>query len=380
MALAPSMAPSTNKKHDRRMLREEIQEIFDGSIRNCFPDLVDVVFWCSRLRSVDPDLFSLKRPLDIARELIQDVKENPKSVKMLDNLHTHDVGYITFKLSSEWMVKVLDYWPLESIAMDGFWTWWRVMDGMALHNSFRLLDELVLCTLQEIGEQPDQRDTRVKQAVAAPVVAAVAAAVSSVAADTQPSVPLYYPSWEKVLKERKAAIISDIGTLFDLRPHMDSSRWTEIYEGINMHLQKAYNTNKASFKAKHWKAYPTTGTYDVEAIRRARPEDITTAEWDKDPERAFETRWQASDTQEYPSLIDTFWRTHTVDGVFPNDEDRRIYEKGFVPKCRRVDEDDKACERGKNDSKESFTVEITYSSNLFAGGKKSGGGGLLKGN
>ncbi|GJT81003.1 hypothetical protein Tco_1055345 [Tanacetum coccineum] len=55
-------------------------------------------------------------------------------------------------------------------------------------------------------------------------------------------------------------------TLFDLRPHMDSSRWTEIYEGINMHLQKAYNTNKASFKAKHWKADPTTGTYDVEAI------------------------------------------------------------------------------------------------------------------
>ncbi|GJR75085.1 hypothetical protein Tco_0087450 [Tanacetum coccineum] len=59
-------------------------------------------------------------------------------------------------------------------------------------------------------------------------------------------------------------------TLFDLRPHMDSSRWTEIYEGINQHLQKAYNTNKASFKAKHWNADPTTGTYDVEAIRRAR--------------------------------------------------------------------------------------------------------------
>ncbi|GKD20544.1 hypothetical protein Tco_1222247, partial [Tanacetum coccineum] len=84
------------------------------------------------------------------------------------------------------------------------------------------------------------------------------------------SVPLYYPSWEKVPKERKAAIISEIGTLFDLRPHMDSSRWTEIYEGINQHLQKAYNTNKASFKAKHWNADPTTGTYDVEAIRRAR--------------------------------------------------------------------------------------------------------------
>ncbi|GJX90951.1 F-box domain containing protein [Tanacetum coccineum] len=174
------------------------------------------------------------------------------------------------------------------------------------------------------------------------------------------SVSLYYPSWEKVPKKRKAAIISNIRTLFDLRPHMESSRWTEIYEGINMHLQKAYNTNKASFKAKHWKADPTTGSYDVEAIRRARPEEITAAEWDKyikfwnDPKnlaRAAQNRLnrqksvvtsrqgsrslarlrdemrQASDTQEYPSLIDTFWRTHTVDGVFPKDEDRRIYEE-----------------------------------------------------
>ncbi|GJW36747.1 hypothetical protein Tco_0059667 [Tanacetum coccineum] len=80
-----------------------------------------------------------------------------------------------------------------------------------------------------------------------------------------------------------------------------------------MDLQKAYNTNKASFKAKYWKADPTTRSYDLEVIRRARPEEITAR--------------QASDTQEYPSLIDTFWRTHTVDGVFPKDEDRRIYEE-----------------------------------------------------
>ncbi|GJV55265.1 hypothetical protein Tco_1456270 [Tanacetum coccineum] len=110
---------------------------------------------------------------------------------------------------------------------------------------------------------------------------------------------------------------------------MESPRRTDIYEGINMHLQKAYNTNKSSFKAKHWRVDPQTETYDVEAIRQGRPEEITADEWDKDPGRwlAFEMRWQASDTQEYPSLIDTFWRTHTVDGVFPKDEDRRIYEE-----------------------------------------------------
>nr|GFD16124.1 hypothetical protein [Tanacetum cinerariifolium] len=45
-------------------------------------------------------------------------------------------------------------------------------------------------------------------------------------------VPLYYPSWLKVPKERKAALIPDIGTQFDLRPHMESPNWTEINAGI----------------------------------------------------------------------------------------------------------------------------------------------------
>ncbi|GJX47642.1 F-box domain containing protein [Tanacetum coccineum] len=177
------------------------------------------------------------------------------------------------------------------------------------------------------------------------------------------SVPLYYPSWEKVPKERKAAIISNIGAAHgilpldrDLRRHQHALARSLQY----MHLQKAYNTNKASFKAKHWKADPRGSLRVMEAIRRARPEEITAAEWDKyiqfwnDPKnlaRAAQNRLnrqksvvisrqgsrslarlrdemrQASDTQEYPSLIDTFWRTHTVDGVFPKDEDRRIYEE-----------------------------------------------------
>ncbi|GJV03946.1 F-box domain containing protein [Tanacetum coccineum] len=173
-------------------------------------------------------------------------------------------------------------------------------------------------------------------------------------------VPLYYPSWLKVPKERKATLITDIGTQFDLRPHMESPDWTEINAGIQQHLQKAYNTNKAAFKAQHWVIDPTTGTYDVDKIRRARPEDITAEEWDKyikfwnDPRniaRAAQNRQnrakstvisrqgsrslarlrdemrQSSATQEYPSLIDTFFTTHTVNGEFLQDEDRRIYEE-----------------------------------------------------
>ncbi|GJW50413.1 putative reverse transcriptase domain, ribonuclease H-like domain, aspartic peptidase domain protein [Tanacetum coccineum] len=173
-------------------------------------------------------------------------------------------------------------------------------------------------------------------------------------------VPLYYPSWLKVPKERKAALITDIGTQFDLRPHMESPDWTEINSGIQQHLQKAYNTNKASFKAQHWVIDPTTGTYDVEKIRRARPKDITTEEWEKyikfwnDPRniaRAAQNRQnrakstvisqqgsrslarlrdemrQSSGTQEYPSIIDTFFMAHTINGEFLRDEDRRIYEE-----------------------------------------------------
>ncbi|GJZ46703.1 putative reverse transcriptase domain, ribonuclease H-like domain, aspartic peptidase domain protein [Tanacetum coccineum] len=94
-------------------------------------------------------------------------------------------------------------------------------------------------------------------------------------------VRLYYPSWLKVSKERKAALITDIETQFDLRPHMESPNWIKVNANIQQHLQKAYNTNKATFKAQHWVIDPTTGTYNVEKIRRARPEDNTAEEWDK---------------------------------------------------------------------------------------------------
>nr|GEY39559.1 hypothetical protein [Tanacetum cinerariifolium] len=72
-----------------------------------------------------------------------------------------------------------------------------------------------------------------------------------------------------------------LGTQFDLKPHMESPDWTEINAGIQQHLQKAYNTNKAAFKAHHWVIDPTTGTYNVEKIRRERPVNITASEWDK---------------------------------------------------------------------------------------------------
>nr|GFA27802.1 F-box domain, leucine-rich repeat domain, L domain-like protein [Tanacetum cinerariifolium] len=129
------------------------------------------------------------------------------------------------------------------------------------------------------GPVPIQFELRDKQTVMP--LGDHAAHWSSYIAEVIRGVPLYYPSWLKVPNERKAALITDIGTQFDLMPHMKFPDWTEINAGIQQHLQKAYNTNKAAFKAHHWVIDPTTGTYNVEKIRRERPENITASEWDK---------------------------------------------------------------------------------------------------
>nr|GFA14374.1 hypothetical protein [Tanacetum cinerariifolium] len=129
------------------------------------------------------------------------------------------------------------------------------------------------------GPVPIQFELRDKQIVMP--LGDHAAQWSSYIGEVIRGVPLYYPSWLKFPKEQKAALITDIGTQFDLRLHMESPDWTEINVGIQQHLQKAYNTNKAAFKAQHWVIDPTTGTYNVEKIERARPENITASEWDK---------------------------------------------------------------------------------------------------
>nr|GEX05671.1 F-box domain, leucine-rich repeat domain, L domain-like protein [Tanacetum cinerariifolium] len=110
------------------------------------------------------------------------------------------------------------------------------------------------------GPVPIQFELRAKQTVMP--LGDHAAHWSSYIGEVIRGVPLYYPSWLKVPKERKAALITDIGAAHGIPD------WTEINAGIQQHLQKAYNTNKAAFKAQHWVIDPTTGTYNVEKIRR----------------------------------------------------------------------------------------------------------------
>nr|GEX25422.1 F-box domain, leucine-rich repeat domain, L domain-like protein [Tanacetum cinerariifolium] len=88
--------------------------------------------------------------------------------------------------------------------------------------------------------------------------------------DTKGPVPIQFE-----LRDKQTVMLLD-----DHAAHW-SSYIGEINAGIQQHLQKAYNTNKAAFKAQHWVIDPTTGTYNVEKIRRERLENITASEWDK---------------------------------------------------------------------------------------------------
>nr|GFC56346.1 hypothetical protein [Tanacetum cinerariifolium] len=108
---------------------------------------------------------------------------------------------------------------------------------------------------------------------------------------------------------------------------MESPDWTEISAGIQQHLQKAYNTNKAAFKDQHWVIDPMTGTYNMEKIRRERPAKSTVLSRQGSRSLAHLRDEMTSTTQEYPSLIDTFFMAHIVNGEFLRDEDRRIYEE-----------------------------------------------------
>nr|GEZ38966.1 hypothetical protein [Tanacetum cinerariifolium] len=104
-------------------------------------------------------------------------------------------------------------------------------------------------------------------------------------------VPLYYPSWLKVPKERKAALITDIGTQFDLKPHMESLDWTEINTGIQNIASAAQNRQNRAKST----VISRQGSRSLARLR---------------------------DEMEYPSLIDAFFVAHTVNGEFLGDEDR----------------------------------------------------------
>ncbi|GKC95919.1 arginine--tRNA ligase, chloroplastic/mitochondrial, partial [Tanacetum coccineum] len=123
-----SSSPSdTRTKYERRMLQEEMQELFGESIKCAFSWLDDEIFLvsplrgagqekygdyicinvlsiCERLRRLAPYNFDETRSRDVAKKLFKAIKEH-KKYRMIQQLRICDVGYLTFKLSWEWMVK-----------------------------------------------------------------------------------------------------------------------------------------------------------------------------------------------------------------------------------------------------------------------------------
>nr|GEY50316.1 hypothetical protein [Tanacetum cinerariifolium] len=78
---------------------------------------------------------------------------------------------------------------------------------------------------------------------------------------------------------------------------------------------------------------------------------------------------QSSATQEYPSLIQTFYDTHTVGGVFLRDEDRHLYVRGDGEAIgSRHYTDDQNMAMVKNHNDETYDVEAIRSrrpANIF---------------
>ncbi|GJY20292.1 hypothetical protein Tco_0392858 [Tanacetum coccineum] len=111
---------------------------------------------------------------------------------------------------------------------------------------------------------------------------------------------------------------------------MKSDRWPLIYAAIQQHLQKIYNGKKAALKERHW-IPDSDGTYYLERIDYTSSNIFRAKSYaDRLPVYCppFEIcHMESSATREYPSLIHTFFLTHTVNGVFLNPEDKALYEE-----------------------------------------------------
>ncbi|GKE02864.1 F-box domain containing protein, partial [Tanacetum coccineum] len=139
-------------------------------------------------------------------------------------------------------------------------------------------------------------------------------------------------------------------------------RFTDTVAGPHTH-HDCNRTLNAIAQPRYVYRDPETGAYDLDRIRRGKPDEYTDDEWEKyinfwnDPanvQRAETNRLNRSKstvvsrhgsrsipltrhlmkmtsaTQEEPSEIDTFYRLHTVNGVFQDPEALRMYWHQFL--------------------------------------------------
>ncbi|GJT87369.1 retrotransposon protein, putative, ty3-gypsy subclass [Tanacetum coccineum] len=122
----------------------------------------------------------------------------------------------------------------------------------------------------------------------------------------------------------------DLGsTQFDLKPHMQSQRWTNINAGIQQHLQKLYNyQRKIKMPSLPFEMISGPQSERLKNCQNQVKSTVVCQQGSRSLALLRDQMMESSSTREYPSLIHTFFVTHTVGGVFVRDEDRALYRLG----------------------------------------------------
>ncbi|GJW79158.1 hypothetical protein Tco_0140840 [Tanacetum coccineum] len=109
---------------------------------------------------------------------------------------------------------------------------------------------------------------------------------------------------------------------FDLTPHMQSDLWPKISKGIEQRLAKIYTDNKSTLKKEHW-VLNSDRMLDAKSM-------VICLQGSRSLVVLRDMQMESSETREYPSQIQTYFDTHTVDGVFLRDEERLLYDLGPI--------------------------------------------------
>lgn len=151
-------------------------------------------------------------------------------------------------------------------------------------------------------------------------------------------IPLCYESWPKIELEKRAHMFPRIEEMFDLGPLRRSEKWGTIQAVMNEYFANRYRDNKSTFKATH---FLNRGGYDaVDEIRRNPPPNMELSMWEKYIEHYMDEKhvkraainkenrkknkvhsrhgsrslaasrhryFETSETQEYPSLIHSYY-------------------------------------------------------------------------